>query len=186
MSNVKHCGRYGNRVSSCSRLTTEDACRTIENPKRWAADSGDGGAHLCYWDAIENECKDDGEHCAVPCAPFVLDTIGLRGDGPTKCENLNPTNCHYFRNSDNRRCVVDGDNCVSPTNSEPVCKGMGDHFDPSDTAYSARCPTGTKESCATICKNAHSYYTGPATEILNYPCYGFWSYGNERYCQCSS
>lgn len=186
MSNTKYCGRYANKVSSCSSLTTQEACGTIENPKRWAADSGDDGAHLCYWNSINNTCMDDGEHCAVSCAPFVLDSVGFGSNAPTQCTHLTTAQCHYFRNSDGRRCVIENNNCVNPDNNEPVCKAMGDHYDPPDTAYSARCPTGTKDSCSDICKNEHSYYKGPATEILKYPCYGFWSYGNEKYCQCSS
>tara|TARA_B100001094_G_C18111879_1_gene761665 strand:- start:904 stop:1455 length:552 start_codon:yes stop_codon:yes gene_type:complete len=181
MSDVTHCGNYDTRINSCSNLTTEYDCGTMDNPKHWAKDADDDGAHLCYWDSSNKKCKDDGQHCAVPCAPFELDSLGVRGNGPTKCENLSKSQCHYFRNSDNRRCVIRGENCVSPDGNEPICKGMGDHFDPSQTAYSARCPFGTDDSCNDICKNDHSYYSR-GTEIMSYSCWPCCR--NEKYCQC--
>ena len=51
MSDVTHCGNYDTRINSCSNLTTEYDCGTMDNPKHWAKDADDDGAHLCYWDS---------------------------------------------------------------------------------------------------------------------------------------
>ena len=179
------CGSINERIQSCDNLKTQSSCEP-NTGLYWTSDS-DGNAKLCEWNDLINKCVAT-ENCNCPVAPFVLDKIGE--NAPTKCEDLDGTQCHYFRTSDDRRCVLTlNGTCVTPTEKEPVCKHFADdqyNF----SAWDDSCPIGTKKSCADICKTRGSgqgdpRYTGPSTEILSYPCYGFWSYGNGKYCKCS-
>jgi hypothetical protein len=121
-------------------------------------------------------------------APFKLDSIGIHDNVPTECEHLTADQCRYFKTSEGRNCVVTLlGKCVTPPDTDPICSDIDqvDEF----AAYNDECPFGTNKKCKDICRDksdgGNPNYTGPAKEVLSYPCFGFWSDGYGRYCSCS-
>mgnify|MGYP007009406461 CR=1 FL=1 len=165
------------RVNNCSDLKTKEQC----DPSFWM--NVNGQTHLCDWNPSRNQCV-YGPPCACPTAPFFLNWIGTESGSPTECSDLNRDQCHYFKHSDDRRCVLNilGE-CTDPPDTEPMCTSINleDDFAVSDD----NCPDGTKDNCQNICEKKNSDFTGRARTILEYKCGTFLGYGSGRYCMCS-
>jgi len=185
MKDELSCGSIRERVRSCNGYNTKQTCQPNDRDL-WTSDSH-GYTYLCEWNDLMKKCV-NGPSCLCSAAPFQLDSVGIHDNVPTECEHLTAEQCSYFRTSDNKRCVTTlNGKCMSPNSTEPVCTGID--FQYLDAAYDDSCPFGTNRECKDICLDRDSggnpIYTGPATEILSYPCFGFYSHGHGKYCKCS-
>lgn len=178
------CGSPKNRVRSCASLNTKDQCQPHAD---FLWESVNGQPYLCEWNNLMNKCV-TADKCNCVTAPFELDSLGIHNDVPTECEHLTGDQCRYFKTSEGRNCVqtILG-KCVTPPDTDPICTNIDQLWE--FAAYNDECPFGTDKKCKDICRDrsdgGNPSFTGPASEVLSYPCFGFWSDGYGRYCSCS-